>query len=532
MRTVFVPYVLLPETSQGGEDLDAAEDERERREAGNEERTVVLCVEVENSGESGAGVGFAVEKVDVDIGGEGARATLVGWGEGLVSKDAEAKTFPLLVESMAQYNLLYVVSFLRPPEEVDAFSLTRDPGTGDKSAGPAELQRAVTINIHGRPYLEPRVRQTEIEDGDSISFSYPTHTFSSRWNCVLDLSANQNQPHDAPEMHDPTDSTNKHPSVLPEPASPFPVSTSRTGITSPGSPKGNTGSGSSTPSLVVAGSKRHTLPGSIVAARLMKSSTPTIHRASTSILNPGNLSSRERSKERPSVPGTPNKLPFTAPPTSMQSPQSPTTFSPPLQHSDPGDPNAGNSSPSLDEVPPITPAYPAYPSPSALPTTSNFQAPIGSYGSGNVGPSVEIRREHGMGMGPGGAPVPQTPGPTVTGAFGEQGMSQRVQNAEDSGESIVVSVGLLPLAAGAPGRKGKLGPDRIYPLDCFTLDIFVFNQSLWTRRFEVSCPDRRWRRRLGGEDQKVSGGEHPIGARKTKTDSPGILPLDNRVRIG
>lgn len=74
MRTVFVPYVLLEyeraRDRARGEGIEEGEDEKEKLEAGNEERTVVLCVEVENSGESGPGIGFEVEKVDVNIGGE------------------------------------------------------------------------------------------------------------------------------------------------------------------------------------------------------------------------------------------------------------------------------------------------------------------------------------------------------------------------------------------------------------------------------------------------------------------------------
>ncbi|KAG6869442.1 hypothetical protein C0992_003125, partial [Termitomyces sp. T32_za158] len=49
MRTVFVPSVLLPDEEMNS-NLDDGQEERERREAGNEERTVVLCVEIENSG--------------------------------------------------------------------------------------------------------------------------------------------------------------------------------------------------------------------------------------------------------------------------------------------------------------------------------------------------------------------------------------------------------------------------------------------------------------------------------------------------
>ena len=81
MRAVFVPYVLLLEMEGTPAELDNAEKERERREAGSADRMVVLCVEIENSGKSGIGVGVVIEKVDVKIGGEGGKATLIGWGD-------------------------------------------------------------------------------------------------------------------------------------------------------------------------------------------------------------------------------------------------------------------------------------------------------------------------------------------------------------------------------------------------------------------------------------------------------------------
>ncbi|KAF8872471.1 hypothetical protein BD779DRAFT_343814 [Infundibulicybe gibba] len=57
---------------------------------------------------------------------------------------------------------------------------------------------------------------------------------------------------------------------------------------------------------------------------------------------------------------------------------------------------------------------------------------------------------------------------------------------------------------------------KIFPRDYFTLDIFVFNQSTWTRRFEVSWPDARHSRGQG-----AGGG-----------GNPGVISLDNRVRVG
>ena len=90
---------------------------------------------------------------------------------------------------------------------------------------------------------------------------------------------------------------------------------------------------------------------------------------------------------------------------------------------------------------------------------------------------------------------------------------------EGGGEPVVVSVGLLPVPSGA-GKKSHTG--ELYPLDQFTLDVFVFNQSSWTRRFEVSYPEERRRRRKAKER-----GDGPKEYR-----TPGIIPLQNRVRIG
>ncbi|KAG6833284.1 hypothetical protein H0H87_009459 [Tephrocybe sp. NHM501043] len=504
MRTVFVPYVLLPE--QGGTDLDEAQEERERREAGNEERTVVLCVEIENTGESGPDMGFVVETVEVSIGGEGAKATLIGWGEGSFNGNVEARIFPLRIGALAQYNLLYAVSFLRAPEEVEGFSLTRDSNNpeGFPTANHSELQRAVTINILGKPYVVPR------PSSDNGEIFYPTTTFSSRWNCVLDLSSHHTNIIDADEDF-------KGLQVLPEPPSPFPASTTpRTpGFTSPSG--GQYSPGSTPQSAVIAGSKRHTFTGNFTKATMP--SQPSY------LLHPNTLSSRDR--EQPPLPGASSRNSYIPPSLSAQIPRSPTTYSAPPPMTIETNSHRNSAGPERIASPPMTPAYPAYPPLSAVPPSPFSQSPIASHSTGNLGPSVEIRRERGTGMG--SMPVPQTPGPWITGGFGEQKMNVRQQIAERNGESIVVSVGLLPPEEKARRRKldgsDALGPGKIYPLDYFTLDIFVFNQSEWTRRFEVTCPARRRRRR--------EGEVRPDGSRGvTKDRFPGILPLDARVRIG
>lgn len=163
--------------------------------------------------------------------------------------------------------------------------------------------------------------------------------------------------------------------------------------------------------------------------------------------------------------------------------------------------------------------------------------PIASQTQANVGPSVEIRRERGGAVGE----MPRTPGPYVPSAFGEQRMLNKLQGAAAGGENIVVSVGLLPLEVGArSGEDGKrrgvvgsaLGPGKIYPLDVFTLDIFVFNQSGWPRRLEVTCPGERRRGKGRKENEERRRRSVMGGGLARKMGYPGVLAMDSRVRIG
>ncbi|CAK5275359.1 unnamed protein product [Mycena citricolor] len=503
MRTVFVPAVLFADIMDDSSDPE----DPDRLEAGTDERTVMLCVELENSSGSGRTVGFEVDRVEVKVGGSDdgdAKAVLIGWS----GADGQSSVFPLRVASSEQYNLLYAVSFLRSPDEALAMGLVKD------GAAQQMLQRSVTIGIFGRPYL-------------SQDMPYPTQIFCSKWNCILDLSA---QPHPEPEdeFRD-GDVQLQIPSVMPEPASPFPTN-----------PRNRSDSlinmlkDSSSPGPT----KRHTLPGgqALVAARAigMKPGTGVGYRASTSMLNPSN--SRIGS---PPIP-PPRSNSYTPPSVTLSAsmPRSPTTFSAdqPRLSVDP------NYQPSV----PMTPAYPSYPTWSAVPPTPPgvaAQSNTQGIGSGPLGRSVEIRRERGAPVGTGTLPIPVTPGPvlavggggfaglnaSVSGTAIDEGPEYEVdQDAARNGEAIVVSVGLLASGSQSDADKnadlGKTAGsvvrdeiNKIFPLDHFTLDIFVFNQSEWTRRFEVTCPDRRrGRARNPGE----------------KVPSPGIVPLDNRVRIG
>ncbi|KAJ6628896.1 TRAPP trafficking subunit Trs65-domain-containing protein [Mycena sp. CBHHK59/15] len=537
MRTVFVPSVLLPTSSGQASADEDADEEWDRLEAGTDERTVVLCVEVENSGESGRGVGFEVERVDVKIGGvddAGARAVLVGWG--VANGKGGNSVFPMRVGAMEQYNLLYAVSFLRSPDEALAMGLVKDTGVQEM------LQRAVTISIFGKPYLSSSSSPPSTPDSSSspsspTTLSYPTKTFSSKWNCVLDLSA---QPHSVPDDDLEADGANI-PNALPEPASPFPTN-----------PRPRSDSlvtvlrDSSPPTIMTpptAGTtKRHTLPGgqAIVAARALgikSAGTGVGYRASTSMLNPSNSANKER--EVPPLPGFPRSSSYgpgnqyTPPSVTAQAqmPRSPTTYAAPQPapprltlEGDFSGQGQGQGQPPM----PMTPAYPSYPTRSAIPPTPPAvmaHTHAQGVGGGAAGKSVEIRRERGLVMDAGVGSGPQTPGPIVTVGGGTIREEDKYQSDGDnsgvrSGEAIVVSVGLVASGARKRWSAGHQRGDelgKIYPLDHFTLDIFVFNQSEWTRRFEVTCPDRRRGRGRNPGERMVS---------------PGIVPLDNRVRIG
>ena len=483
MRTVFIPHVLLPKTNtsesdQGVYGHDDFDNNNEEREAGNSERTVVLCIEVENSGESGPNMGFALERLDVKIGGEDATTRLIGWGEGAFDLDIESHLFPLRIGSMEQFNLLYVVSFWNTPNDQNNFSLAGQGGHGG-----SELQRAVTITVYGRPYLTSESRD------ESDILSYPTQTFSSRWNCILDLSSR------SPE--EPAGETAiAGRSALPEPPSPFPGRNALSSLMS-----------SSIPTPQGIAGKRHTLPGSITAMRAINPSANL------------RLSLPHRDHPGGSAVAPAAASSYTPPSVALQAFNRPSPFGTP--------PGRGGgfsaNTPQLETfVTTPTPTFPAFP-PSAASNTPHVQA-LGVQ-QGYSGPSIEIKRERGTGM---MIAVPQTPLPTVLNT--QFGHRQEALMAP-SGEPVVVSVGLLPAES---GTKDAFGQRKLFPSDKFTLDIFVYNQSSWTRRFEVSYPkvDRRWRKT---EQSKAMPGPRVKGSLedlKASIAPPGILPLQNRVRVG
>lgn len=486
MKSVFVPYVVLP---------DHAEDEGERREAGSEERTVVLSVELGNGSSSGGpgSTGFSVEGVDVTVGGEGAKANVIGWGEqGLYQSN---NVFPLLLGPAEQFNLLYAITFLRQSEADEVADTLRSEAIGEKLPSPSgsDKQRPVAIVIRGKPFDFWSSKRSNLMDTKDLV--YLTQTFRSRWNCVLDLSsASHGEP--SKDSSDPPSAND----ALPAPASPFPDMT-------PNTTKHPLDKATAVQAHAVAGSKRHTIGG--LSERAQRLNALSRYRNSTSILSPAYTESPISSTPISSAFGgrfTPTPPSVTvATHSRFASPTMATNMSSPYL------------SPRTPDIPPLTPAYPAYPT-EAVPQTPAGQSPLSNYRmSGTLAHAIEPRRERMVASGP-----PQTPGPRVPGASFANRMV--MQDDDDAVDPVVISVGLIPPESTSSHQ------DMIYSLDTFGIEIFVFNRSERTRRFEVSYPDQRRRRHQAVAMAAYSTGD--LGGEYEYRKPPGILPLENRIRVG
>lgn len=543
MRTVFVPYFLLPHKGQkkrktnerDSDDDDDDLESREQRESGNEEHTVVLSVEIENTfpdipTSTVPNFSFEVERADVTVSGTGAKTVLVGWGD-------NADVFPVRIGPNEQVNLLYAVSFLRTPEVDDMTTVSGTGGQAGKrtsvasaAAAAQEMRRSVSINISVRPFdgLSASARV------DDEPLSYPTKTYASYWSCKLNFSSATAT--NAAGFRSSEDGGEQI--ALPTPASPFPNIQGKVPTIVTQNAQDRLPRPPSLPIPNVAGSRRFistALDSPSIDGR-HKAKSPVNYLGPTAMLNPANqpqsaipLTADPR-HPNPIItntsPGGGSRAAFLPPSVAFQSTytRTPTTYTSPqdtyysfaaLQ----GQPHLDVTGPEELDTP-RTPAYPAYSGPPPpVPPTPYWQAPLAQQtGAGAVGPTVDMRRDRGT-MGAGSLP---TPGLTVPGFSSNVDLSAEIDNkAEAGGQPIVVSVGLLPtIREGVAKGKGRM-PSDIYPLDQFTLDVFVFNQSSWTRRFEVSHPDERRRRRKGKSDGKKLGG-----------GSLGIMPLENRVRIG
>lgn len=493
MRTVFVPFLLLGSNGNHTEDVKVQE--------GDAERTVILCVELENSiserpqlgRQHQKSLGFEVDAVDVIISGEGASALLI---QGDESVPEGGIRFPLKIGPMEQFNLLYAVTFLKGPEdEMDVISLNEQNVPIEQKA---DSQRAVALTIIGKPFFKSI--SPPIASEEQTMLSYPTLPFSSRWNCVLDLSPQQDR--DAPALDN--DPWNGQRDVLPEPASPFPTATPRTAMTFnipttvqfPATPN----------TAAMAGTMRNTVSENFVATRVRRRQTQTpiiSHGSSTAspgLLVPLSTPRINVNLYSPMAPLDSARAPlsaFVSSPTTYALPSAQYLISAGIKL----DPEASYA---YDNqfAHPITPAYPAYSTiESPVATSPQFQLPVAGHNSSIVGPSVDVRRAR--------SSIPLTPGSRL----GMQHAPGRL-NAEQERNTIVVSIGLMC-------RDGKVS-QQVKPMEKFTLDVFVFNRSSWARKFELSYPDRKRR-------QRDSSGRVKSG---TFIHEQGLLPMDNHIRIG
>lgn len=464
MRTVFVPYILLHQTESDSE-VDHA------LAAGQAEHTVMLCVELEHPGE--APEAFLVEAVEVAIGvGGGASVRLLPW-----CKKSPQDIFPLQLDMHEQCNLLFAVEIFGAPTP-DKETLFPNAST---STTTGELQRPVTITVRGRPtsgaFLNGNRSRAKDEETDRLIF--PTRTFPSRWNCVLDLTPQRSSAAGQRESE-----------ALPEPPTPFPTTVPRLPISTLDQ------GGQHNP---VAGFKQFVLPSGQVPQ-----SPGALHIGGSDAPNSGQL---------PKLAYTPPSL------TAAISGALRTTYAPP--HS-PGIPPPALLSKMLpmgetDEAfmgsdgsttpPPVTPAYPAYPKNSSIPVTPRAQAPLTTLGVAHApGAAVELPRI--------GAPSRLSPMPPSLVSFSP---------TTPQHDCIIVSVGL----------QNHAGVDirGLVPYDEFALDIFIFNQSTWTRRFDVSFLERRRSRQGHVEGQ---GQPYNIAARGKAggASGSGIVPLESHVRVG
>ncbi|KAI6134633.1 TRAPP trafficking subunit Trs65-domain-containing protein [Pisolithus thermaeus] len=465
MRTVFAPHVLLPKDRSNLKEIGCQHSDQngnEDWEAGNSERSVVLCIEVENSGEYGSDFGFSLERIDVKIGGDGVTTRLVGWGEAACDSNMEEQTFPLFLRPKEQYNLLYVVSFLNVDNQDGISFIT-------PSAKPGMLQRAVTISIHGRPYIPNHL--LDEEEGPNV-LTYLTRTFSSRWNCVLDMSS---RPHE--DVAQWQGLSNGARSALPELPSPFP---------------GAFPSVINPPPTAVPG------PQAVAGKRL-------------AILS--NVSALPTAFPLSSLPRDQTNFPVSASQTlSSAAPQAFSGFPQTSLAIAPPTPAMRGLSEARPQgiVAPVTPALPV-----GLGANGTYSLPQGSrQGTFRTSTSIECRME-------------QDPSTLHTTSSAFIGRPNAVQDTLSSSvEPIIISVGLTS----NDGPSEQSGQRKISVPDMFTLDIFIFNQSSWTRRFEVGYPnaDLNQRRKIVKDGKNMIS----LGELKSTITPPGVLPLQNRVRVG
>ncbi|KAH9171162.1 hypothetical protein EDB89DRAFT_1907177 [Lactarius sanguifluus] len=461
MRTVFVPYILFDDTHP-----DAALDDA--LAAGHAERTSIQAKHQRDS---------PVEAVDVTVGGAGGARVRLLPGDG----KSPSELFPLRLGAHEQYNLLFAVELLSSPiSEKEALLL----GVSASALG-EELQRPVTITVRGQPFSSSLSQGNDAGArvvGGTEESLFPTQPFPSRWNCVLDL---------APQRSPAVGQTDSE--VLPEPPTPFPTPTQRISLPTPDKqPAAESRRGKQTfHSAVYAGPTLPTLnarpPRFDRRTRVPSSPSPL----SKFAYMPPSVAVALSSGGAPHTTYAPPPSPGIPPPASLSKML-------PMAEADEAFVNGGGgTTPSARDT-----SVPRIPEGLVCAVYTARAGPACGVGRGGGDPAG--RRDCGAAVPlPACSPCPR-PAPSLPLASA---------SAVPERERVVVSVGMH---GGADG-----GARRLVPHDEFALDVFVFNQSAWTRRFEVSVWERRRRRQ---------GLAHGVGAGPGA--GPGILPLESRVRVG
>jgi len=109
---------------------------------------------------------------------------------------------------------------------------------------------------------------------------------------------------------------------------------------------------------------------------------------------------------------------------------------------------------------------------------------------------------------------PQTPGPRLL-------AGERIADEQENAD-FVVSVRLLP-----PGDAASASSSlrHIYPLDEFSLEIFIFNRSRYPRTLEATYPDKN-------HPEQPRASTSGVRDNQWAAVTPGFTPLESRIRIG
>jgi hypothetical protein len=158
---------------------------------------VVLCVEIENPADDLEHL-WCVTGVGVEIGGKGGKATVEPACDPTAPAGGAAAMspgpFPLILDPVEQYNLLYAVTIASGSDPLDGSGGAGSGVAADaqaqivlRSLGAGEMQRPVAITVRAYPVVRStaHARGSDGQEGEIR----PTTEFSSRWNCTLDLTS-------------------------------------------------------------------------------------------------------------------------------------------------------------------------------------------------------------------------------------------------------------------------------------------------------------------------------------------------------